>query len=128
MEMLTNVSAETKSRCQRWQVVYRSKSGNRKIKVYRFAECAARKSDGLFAKGISVKIQPCRTDVYVTAECGELVLVGSRMLPVEASRLSFDYSTIDREAGLLLWPHGIKLPKALQDMVVVEDKETEVVS
>ena len=80
--------------------------------------------DELFAKGIPSKIQPCRSDVYIVAECGELVLVAPKMLPVEASKLSFDYSTIQRCRGVLLWPHGLKLPKSLQKRVVVAD-ETE---
>ena len=115
------------SHSQSWQVVHRSKRGVRKIKVCRSAECAARIADKLFAKGISSTIEPCRTDVYVASECGKLVLVASRMIPVEASRLSYDYSTIQRSRGLLLWPHGTKLPKALQNLVVVAD-ESEVES
>lgn len=111
-----------------WQISYLSNSGVRKIKVYRKAKSAARKSDDLFANGIPSKIQPCRTDVYVVGGRGELLLVQSRLLLKEASRMSFYYSTIERKDGVLLWPHGTKLPKALQNMVVVAAEEMEVVS
>jgi hypothetical protein len=123
---------ETKSISHRWQVSFQSKPGKRgigrKFKVYRSAERAARKSDDLFARGVKSKIEPVLTDFYIINHCGGLVLVEGRLHPLDAAKTAYCYSRIDRVAGVLLWPHGIKLPKDLQSRVVVADKETEVVS
>lgn len=122
MEMLICPEWEAKSISHRWQVSHKSKPGNRgsgrKFKICRSAERAARKADELFARGIQSTIEPVLTDFYIINHCGGIVLFRSRMLPLDAAKVANDYSTVDRVAGVLLWPHGTKLPKALQSKVV----------
>ena len=131
MEILVEVSEETKRRSQRWQVSYASKPGKRdsgrETRVYRNSVGAVRKVKSLVARGISSKVEPVLTDFYVVNHCGGIVLCHAGMLPREAAKIAYDYSSIDRIAGILLWPHGLNLPKSLQKRVIIAD-ESEVVS
>ncbi len=118
MESLVCPDWETKSISHKWQVSFKSKpKKGRKFKVYRSADSAARKSDELYARGITCKIEPVLTDFYVVNHCG-IVLCKERLHPLYAAKIAKDYATIDRVAGVLLWPHGLALPKALKSRIV----------
>lgn len=139
MEMLICPGAEAKPRrgCvlqeydiprDWWQVSYTAR-GVSKVQAYRCSGRAARKADSLFASGIPCKIEPCRTDVYIVDQnTGGLLLVASRLNPIEASQFSCDYAKIDRDRGCMLWPHGSPLPESMLCLVLDAAKSTEVAS
>ncbi len=130
MESLVCPDWETKSISHKWQVSFKSKPGKRcrKFKVYRSADSAARKSDELYARGITCKIEPVLTDFYIVNDDGQIVLVHARMHTLDAAKVAYDYAGIQRVRGVMLWPHGSSFPKDLRSRVIVADGETEVVS
>lgn len=123
MEMLSCPSQEAKPMSKQdirrdwWQVSYVARAET-KVKAYRWSGRATRKADDLYAKGIPCKIEPCRTDVYMAVQDGALLLIATRMNPVEASAFSCEAAKSERGAGILLWPHGSPLPDSLARKVI----------
>lgn len=130
MQSLVCPDWETKSISHKWQVSFKPRPGKRgrKFKVYRSADSASRKSDELYARGIQSRIEPVLTDFYIVNDDGQIVLAYSRLHPLDAAKVAYDYAGIDRDSGAFLWPHGSEFPTSLQSRVVVADKQMEVVS
>jgi hypothetical protein len=67
-------------------------------------------SEVAMAKGWRVTINQYFTDVLIARSNGEFIVAAQKITPREAAKLSHQYARIDRERGLVLWPHGQQLP------------------
>lgn len=105
-----------------WEIVIRSKEPGfcRKIVTGQWSRARdiAREAAG---RGMRASFKRYYTDVLIADQAtGDFILVAKRMDPRQASRLSYDYAKIDRDAGMTLWPSGSPTPRGWK-IVRVED-------
>lgn len=105
-----------------WEVVLKSKESGftRKIVTGKWSRARdiARDAAG---RGMRASFRRYFTDVLIAdRKTGNFILVAKRMDPLQASRLSYDYAKVDRDAGITLWPHGSPTPKSWT-VVIADD-------